>query len=102
MSTKLHIVDMPEGDVTYYTMNDDPGAMWRNPDLDRDGREAWVIVLPNKAGLWWTTYLADGTEQMWDVTGEPPNITVYPSINAGDNPGSGNWHGWIKDGVMDP
>lgn len=83
-------------------MKEDPGAMWRQPDYDRDGREAWCIVLPNEAGLWWTTYLADGTDQMWEVTGEPPNITVHPSINAGDNPGKGNWHGHIKDGEMTP
>ena len=38
----------------------------------------------------------------WDVTGEPPNITVNPSINAGDGPGPHNWHGCIKDGEMNP
>jgi hypothetical protein len=109
MATRLHIVDPPEGEhVTQGTMMDDPGAMWRWPDLDRDGREAWVIVLPNRAGIWWTTYIADddpdggSTGRMWEVTGEPPNITVSPSINAGDGPGPGNWHGWIKDGVMTP
>lgn len=104
MPTRLHIVDPPPEELRQWTYRDDPGAMWRWPDLDRDGREAWVIVLPNRAGIWWTTYLADGTDppQMWDVTGEPPNITVSPSINAGDGPGPGNWHGWIRDGVMTP
>ena len=103
MPTQLHIIDPPTDEpLRQRTYRDDPGAMWRWPDLDRDGREAWCIVLPNRAGLWWTTYLADGTDRMWDVRGEPPNITVAPSINAGDGPGPGKWHGWIKDGVMTP
>jgi hypothetical protein len=108
MSTTLHIVDEPEY-ISQGIMMDDPGAMWRWPDLDRDGREAWVIVLPNRAGIWWTTYVADDsnidgstTGRMWEVTGEPPNITVTPSINAGDGAGPGNWHGHINDGVMTP
>jgi len=100
----LYIIEPPEGEPNHAQLMDKPGAMWRWPDLDRDGREAWVIVLPNRAGIWWTTYLADGPDggQMWDVTGEPPNITVKPSINAGDGPGVGNWHGWITDGAMTP
>src|ERR1700752_2655467 len=78
-----------------------PGAMYRWPEQDIDGRECWVIVLPNRAGAWWTTYKAD-QGGLWDVTGNPPKITVNPSINPGDNPGPGNWHGWIKDGVLSP
>ena len=31
----------------------------------------------------------------WVVTGELPNITVSPSINAIDI-----WHGWIRDGYI--
>lgn len=104
MPAQLHIIDPAPLPSRQWTLRDDPGAMWRDPTLDRDGREAWCIVLPNHAGLWWTTYLADGTEppRMWEVTGEPPNITVSPSINAGDGPGPRNWHGWIRDGVMTP
>jgi hypothetical protein len=74
--------------------------MFRWSAFDVEGRECWCISLPNKAGLWWTTYEADGSGQMWGVTGEPPNLTVNPSINAGDGPGPHNWHGWITDGVM--
>jgi hypothetical protein len=103
VSATLHIVEAP-ADFNQGSMADDPGAMWRQPDLDRDAREAWVIVLPNRAGIWWTTYLADGPEggRMWNVTGEPPSITVTPSINAGDGPGPHNWHGHITNGVMTP
>jgi len=31
----------------------------------------------------------------WEVTGEPPNLTVYPSINH-----YGIYHGWIRNGVI--
>lgn len=77
-----------------------PGSMWRDPDMDREGREAWAVVLPNGA-LWYTTDTADGHDGFgWEVTGTPPRITVNPSIDDADphNP----WHGWIRDGVMTP
>jgi hypothetical protein len=108
VSAQLHIVDRPvdeRGVVNdHWGLVDDPGAMWRIPDWDKDGRECWAIVLPNRAGIWWTTYRAGNNTDgpLWEVTGEPPNITVNPSINAGDGPGPHNWHGWIKDGVMTP
>lgn len=101
MPTYLHIVEHP-GESRQWTLRDDPGAMWREPDFDRDGREAWCIVLPNRAGLWWTTYQADETGRMWEITGAPPHITVSPSINAGDGNGPHNWHGWINNGIMNP
>jgi hypothetical protein len=31
----------------------------------------------------------------WEVTGEPPHITVSPSINA-----VGGYHGWLQNGVL--
>lgn len=31
----------------------------------------------------------------WTITGEPPAITLSPSINIG-----GTYHGWIRDGVI--
>jgi hypothetical protein len=113
MSTRLRIIENPwnaDGTSNWpgpeFT---DPstdhilaGCMWREPDLDTPERENWEIVLPHKAGSWHTNMRASGTGNRWDVTGEPPNITVNPSINAGDGPGEGNWHGWIKDGEMTP
>lgn len=97
---ELYVIDHPNTESNVSTLMGHPGAMWREPEFDRDGREAWVIVLPNRAGDWWTTW--DSPQGMWQVDGEPPKITVSPSINAGDGPGPGNWHGWIKDGVMTP
>ena len=92
----LKKVGYPRGALRHH-----PGAMWRWPEHDGDGRDCWVIVLPNCAGAWWTTYKAN-PGGLWVVMGEPPRLTVNPSINAGDGAGPGNWHGWIKDGVMTP
>ena len=105
MPATLHIIDPPPVQGHPAALTDDPGAMWREPDWDVDGREGWAIVLPNHAGLFYTTMRApdaEGKRILWDVTGTPPRITVSPSINAGDNPGVGNWHGHINDGVMTP
>lgn len=35
----------------------------------------------------------------WSVTGDPPTITVSPSINIGGDQRSG-YHGWIRGGVL--
>lgn len=32
----------------------------------------------------------------WAVTGDPPALTASPSIQTG------NWHGWLQDGVLKP
>lgn len=33
-----------------------------------------------------------GDEHVWQVSGEYPNLTLHPSVDAGC------WHGWIKNG----
>jgi hypothetical protein len=40
-------------------------------------------------------YTRPGETHGWTVTGEPPRITVQPSINA-----VGDYHGWLIDGVL--
>lgn len=76
----------------------DPGSMWREPELDGDGRVSWAVVLPN-GRVWRTTDLAsDPPHEPWDVTGEAPALTVMPSIN--DTSPRGGWHGWIADGEL--
>lgn len=78
----------------------DPGTMWREPEQDTDGRECWAVVLPN-GRVWRTTDPAsDPPHALWDVSGEPPAITVRPSIN--DTSPRGGWHGWITNGEMTP
>jgi hypothetical protein len=37
----------------------------------------------------------------WTRTGEPPNVTVAPSLNV--NPGRPEgWHGWLQNGELTP
>jgi hypothetical protein len=71
-----------------------PGAMWR---CDCHSELGWLVMLPNGAGPWCTLATAGGTGNRWTVTGDPPKITVKPSIND-----VGLWHGWITEGVMTP
>jgi len=75
-----------------------PGAMVRVPWADRHfGGESWLIILPD-GGSWVTTQAATGGGK-WTVTGTPPRITVSPSIWHNQPDG---WHGFIRDGVMEP
>lgn len=104
----LRIVDpFPPGDR-------EPGMMWRYEPGDVPGRECWWIVLPNPRGdgarvSWRTTQTASKPpHEMWDVTGEPPLITVSPSIDVeywqvidGQSVREGSyWHGHISDGEL--
>jgi hypothetical protein len=76
------------------------GAMWFGP-YEEPGRkvEGWYVRLPG-GRVWHTRQRAwDGKDYgaEWTVTGEPPNITVQPSINC-----EPDWHGHITNGEMTP
>jgi hypothetical protein len=102
----LRIVERPNGDDDGTVRHSDPekgwwpgiqpGDCWREPQLDRDGRQAWCIVLPNRE-VWCTADIGHRESGMWDVTGEPPAFTVHPSI---DCQGRRPWHGWITNGEL--
>jgi hypothetical protein len=95
----------------------EPGMMWRYPPGDVPGRECWWIVLPNwHAGeapgpsevSWRTTDRASSPpHEMWQVSGDPPVLTVTPSVDVerwlpdGTRDGS-YWHGFIRNGVLEP
>lgn len=34
----------------------------------------------------------------WERTGEPPNVTVTPSLNINNE----EWHGWLTEGKLTP
>jgi Family of unknown function (DUF6527) len=75
-----------------------PGAMVRAdwyPGGDRG--ESWLVVLPD-GGTWITTQQAT-SGGYWSVTGQPPNITVEPSIFHNAPAG---WHGFIRAGELVP
>lgn len=63
-------------------------------------RNILTICLPsNPDFIGYSTWSPDCTESDggggWRVTGEPPNITCHPSINAIDS-----YHGWVKNGQL--
>lgn len=97
--TALKVVEPPPNGVSWYWA--EPGYMWpcdwpkhvveyRSP--------CWVVRLPGGAFVWHTNEKATESGEFWTVTGEPPNITVEPSINVGPE----IWHGHITDGVLSP
>lgn len=57
------------------------------------GKHGWAVRLPGPSLFYQHRKAKDGTE--WQTSGEPPNITVNPSINV-----EGVWHGWIQGGVI--
>lgn len=56
------------------------------------------LVARTPAGAHCTDCLGTDSATGWARTGEPPNITVTPSINIGPE----IWHGWITNGEMTP
>lgn len=114
MSIPLRIVEPFSGEHGQR----EPGTMWRYERGDADGRECWWIVLPNwhpEAGpsevSWRTTDRASKPpHEMWAVSGEPPNLTVTPSIDIerwvpNGTPGGfardgSHWHGFITNGEL--
>ena len=103
------------GDDLYYRLR--PGDMWEvnrvRWETDRAGlRRDWLILSPEYwrdhgdrrpplqvvlPGQNWFDIdsRAGGTDHGWTVTGEPPNLTVSPSINS-----IGSYHGWLRGGVL--
>jgi len=64
----------------------------------RQKRQPLVVVLPGGAYFCidcraWSEGKSYGDG--WTVTGEPPNVTLSPSINI-----IGHYHGWIQNGVI--
>jgi Family of unknown function (DUF6527) len=104
VSTPLRIVDGPPLDDHGYPnpWAAEPGDMWRCPSHggshDIEGRgPCWVIRLPGRAWVFHTN-MPSSDGGYWTVTGEPPAISITPSINVGPE----IWHGWITNGVMAP
>lgn len=92
----------------------EPGDMWfgdpgdfLEQDLSNEYRRDWAdqrpplwVMLPNNTPFLIDCALPDG--HGWTVTGEPPNLTVHPSINRYASATTPGWHGWLRDGVLTP
>jgi hypothetical protein len=99
VSIPLRIIDPPL-DFDWWTAK--PGDMWPCPTAGEmhavEGRApCWIIRLPDRAWVWHTNERATDAGY-WTITGEPPNITVTPSINVGPE----IWHGFITNGYLTP
>lgn len=63
-------------------------------------RQGVYVMLPGPHNGWnpfdpYRCYVHEGKANRWSVSGEWPNVTVTPSINA-----PGQYHGFIQDGVL--
>jgi hypothetical protein len=57
-------------------------------------RKPLDVMMPN-GDVFCIDAAVSGKRDGWAVTGDPPNITVHPSINI-----VGRYHGFIKNGVI--
>ncbi|NLI12014.1 hypothetical protein [Pelotomaculum propionicicum] len=86
-----------------------PGDMWFAPwmiehnDLSHEYKRDWkgkrpplFIKLPNNR-IWGIDFKSSDKYQSWTVTGVPPKITVYPSVNS---PGPNGYHGFLVCGFL--
>jgi hypothetical protein len=76
--------------------------MWRTHDLkeyDKNPRPFPHLGVMTKAGLICLDCPeTDSPHNYWTRTGEPPNITVTPSLNVNKE----QWHGFLTNGVLNP
>jgi hypothetical protein len=87
MNARLRLLAEPPKDIDDWQ----PGMMWPIDDSER-----FTVVLSrhtDSLGESWPTVWHCGPP--WTVAGEPPNITVRPSIRV-----VGVWHGFITDGEV--
>ena len=86
-----------DGEPGLWTLRHPPiGAMWDAtwyPWKGPDGRCLVVQLPPDKRDEHWCI---DDHRQIWTRTGEPPNITVTPSILTP------RYHGWLRNGWLEP
>jgi hypothetical protein len=100
----LHLYMTPDGHE--YVTHDQPpegvvkappGAMWFTnwcPGPKKRMPVLWVM-LPNDAGSWCVDGSSSGGGPGWERTGEPPDVTATPSIDAGPR-----FHGHLTNGVL--
>jgi len=107
MPWTCRIIDFNE--ITREGKEPRPGDMWYAPwmlqheELSPQYRHHWrgkrspvLVRLPNGAN-WCIDVKFSGSTHGWTVTGIPPLITVYPSVNI---PGPAGYHGWLVNGFL--
>jgi hypothetical protein len=101
---------LPIGSMYYavHMLEDaDIARYYRMHDLSREYLRDWdgkrppiIVILPNRMPFCVDSCYRDRTTPNpdragWTVTGEPPQITVSPSINV-----VGSYHGWLQNGIL--
>lgn len=79
------------------------GAMyWRNhglEDYDMNPKPMPHLAVFTPAGLFYIDCPdTDAPHEHWVRTGEPPAVSITPSINVNND----EWHGYITAGLMTP
>ncbi|MGH2352482.1 MAG: hypothetical protein ACRDI2_23245 [Chloroflexota bacterium] len=59
-----------------------------------DRRPPLLVVLPNR-DIFSIDSCISGATRGWEVSGDPPRITISPSINC-----VGRYHGWLRNGIL--
>lgn len=67
-----------------------PGAMWWAGTPDPGGR-VLLCRMPDGQLV---------NVSLWQLAGEPPNVTATPSIRNTDHAGRETWHGFLQSGVL--
>ena len=79
----------------------DPGAMWINAHCQnktcKGAERGGCLVVKIPGGNNWQIDHPEsgGNASYWTREGEPPNVTVSPSINI-----PGYYHGWLRAGQL--
>lgn len=85
------------------------GALWWAHWCQRSGSIHWKArgggphLLVRTPGGDWDVDMAssNGDGEGWERTGEPPKVTVRPSIGICDKQGGWKYHGFLTDGVLE-
>lgn len=80
-----------------WLLDHSPGSRWLSDEYKRDvaGRRPPMVVMLPGYGDWCIDSPMSGSESGWAVAGDPPALTLSPSINC-----EGVYHGFIVDGVL--
>ena len=98
--------DVQPGDCWYAIENEGKWCMYTDPERgliiqaqvapEHKGKRPLIVVLPN--GEAWCVHAGSTRAGSgWQVSGDPPQITVRPSIAMTTET---SWHGWIRDGQL--
>ena len=76
--------------ATTHEERERPGAMWwaATPDPNR---RVLLCRMPDGGAV---------NISLWQLTGEPPNVTAHPSIRTMDRTEHETWHGFLVNGVL--